>query len=163
VVAIPKPAKSPPRGRTFARVAAVQALFQADQTGDPLDLVIDQFVRHRLNQPAGGTNDEDRLPDADIALFARIVHAAAAQAALLDELIAASLPADWPLARLDAVLRSLLRAGAAELAEPEGPPSRVIINEYLDVAHAFFSGDEAKLVNGVLDRLAHELRAAEFS
>jgi len=157
-----KPSKPPQRGRTFARIAAVQALFQADQTGDPLDLVIDQFIRHRLNQPAGEAIDEDRLPDADIALFARIVRAAAASAQRLDVLIAEALPADWPLSRLDAVLRSLLRAGAAELADPEGPPPRVIINEYLDVAHGFFSGDEAKLVNGLLDRLAHQLRATEF-
>ena len=154
--------RSQPRGRTFARVAAVQALFQADQNGDPLDLVIDQFIRHRLNQPAGDTIDEDRLPDADIALFTHIVRAAAASAERLDGLIAEALPADWPLPRLDAVLRSLLRAGATELADPEGPPSRVIINEYLDVAHGFFSGDEAKLVNGLLDRLAHQLRPAEF-
>jgi len=157
-----KAGKSPPRGRTFARVAAVQALYQADQTGDPLDLVIDQFVRHRLNQPPSESVDEDRLPDADIALFTHIVRAAAASADRLDAMIVDALPAEWPLGRLDAVLRSLLRAGAAEMAEPEGPPSRVIINEYLDVAHGFFSGDEARLVNGLLDRLAHQLRAGEF-
>ena len=155
-------AKSTPRGRTVARVAAVQALFQLDQTGDALDQVIDQFVRHRLDPVAQQAPDDGLLPDADGVLFARIVRAAVARADDLDALIVAALPADWPLARLDAVLRSLLRAGAAELAQPDGAPSRVIINEYLDVAHSFFSGDEGRLVNGMLDRLAHQLREGEF-
>ena len=154
-------AKPLTRGRTFARVAAVQALFQADQTGDSIDSIIDQFLRHRLD-PSGGAFDEGFLPDADLALFGQIVRAAAFDAERLDRLIAEALPADWPLARLDAVLRSLLRAGAAELAMTNGAPPRVVINEYLDVAHSFFSGDEAKLVNGLLDRLAHELKEEEF-
>jgi len=102
------------------------------------------------------------LPEADVAFFTQIVRSAAASAERLDELIAAALPADWPMARLDAVLRSLLRAAAAELLAPDGAPSRVVINEYLDVARSFFSGDEGKLVNGLLDRLAHQLRAGEF-
>jgi N utilization substance protein B len=154
--------KPTPRGRTVARVAAVQALFQLDQTGDALDQVIDQFVRHRLNPVSEQTHEDGHLPEADVALFSQIVRAAVAKADQLDALIIEALPAEWPLARLDAVLRSLLRAGAAELAQADGPPSRVIINEYLDVAHSFFSGDEAKLVNGLLDKLAHQLRADEF-
>lgn len=148
--------------RTFARVAAVQALFQIDQTNDALDVVNDQFLRHRLGQTEDQPEDDGRIPQADAALFTKILRAAAGNAAALDAMIAQALPADWPLARLDAVLRSLLRAGAAELADPEGPPSRVIINEYLNVAHGFFSGDEAKMANGLLDRLAHQLRADEF-
>ena len=154
--------KTVSRGRTVARVAAVQALFQLDQTGDRADQVIDQFIRHRLSRSEEAGHEDGHLPDADQALFRQIVNVAVAQAESLDAMIAAALPADWPLARLDAVLRSLLRAGAAELAQTDGAPSRVVINEYLDVAHSFFSGDEAKLVNGLLDKLAHELREGEF-
>lgn len=67
------------------------------------------------------------------------------------------------MARLDPVLRAALRAGGAELWMSDGPPVKVVINEYLDVAHGFFSGDEPKLLNGVLNKLAHLLRPAEFS
>ena len=81
----------------------------------------------------------------------------------LDALIAAALPPEWPLARLDPVMRALLRAGGAELAMADGPPPRVIINEYLDVAHGFFNGDEPRMVNGMLDRLARELRPGDFA
>ena len=66
------------------------------------------------------------------------------------------------MARLDPVLRAMLRAGGAELTMGDGPPSRVVINEYLDVAHGFFAGEEPRMVNGLLDRLARELRPAEF-
>ena len=66
------------------------------------------------------------------------------------------------MARLDPVLRALLRAATGELANPGGAPARVVINEYLDVAHGFFSGDEPRMVNGMLDKLAHVLRPGEF-
>ena len=73
-------------------------------------------------------------------------------------MLATALAEDWPFARLDPVLRALLRAGAAELSMADGPPARVVINEYLDVAHGFFDGDEPRMANGVLDRLARLLR-----
>jgi len=157
------PAASPPRRRTAARLASVQALFQIDQAGDPADQVIDQFLRHRLGLAAdSGSYEEGNVPEAETALFARIVRAASEGQAERDALLTATLPPDWPIERLDPVLRSLLRAGIAELAMPGGPPARVVINEYLDIAHGFFWGDEPGLVNGVLDRVARTLRPAEF-
>ncbi len=151
------------RTRTASRVAAVQALFQSEQAGDNPETVIDQFVRHRLGEVPGGDGFEDgRVPDAEVPLFSRIVRAAARQQETIDRMVAEALPADWPLARLDPVLRALLRAGAAELAMTDGPPARVVINEYLDVARGFFTGPEPGLANAVLDRLARLLRPGDF-
>ena len=153
------------RPRTAARVAAVQALFQSEQGGETVEAVIDQFVRHRLGTlpgPDAPGVDEGRMPDAHVPLFTRIVRTAVAQQDRLDGLIATALPAEWPMLRLDPVLRAVLRAGGAELTMEDGPPSRVVINEYLDVAHGFFAGEEPRMVNGMLDRLARELRPAEF-
>ncbi|MGH7049741.1 MAG: transcription antitermination protein NusB, partial [Acetobacteraceae bacterium] len=135
----------------------------SDQSGDAPESVIDEFVRHRLG-PAAERNayEEGRVPEAEIALFTRIVHAAAAGQPARDSLLTTSLPADWPLGRLDPVLLALLRAALAELAMPDGPPARVVINEYVDVAHGFFGAEEPRLVNAVLDRLGRLLRAAEF-
>jgi transcription antitermination protein NusB len=73
-----------------------------------------------------------------------------------------ALPDDWPLTRIDPVLRALMRAGAAELSMVDGPPAKVVISEYLDVARGFFTGPEPGLANAVLDRLARTLRPAEF-
>ncbi len=152
------------RPRTLARLAAVQALYQAEQTGVNGETVIDQFVRHRIGDPPGaGGMEEGRLPAADVPLFARIVRTATQQQDVVDNMIAEALPESWPMARLDPVLRAALRAGGAELWQAEGPPARVVINEYMDVAHGFFTGDEPRMLNGVLDRLAHLLRPAEFA
>ena len=150
------------RPRTASRVGAVQALFQAEQGGTNAETVIDEFVRHRLGALAGAGYEDGRVPDAHVPLFAAIVRTATAQQETIDGMIVAALPAEWPLERLDPVLRALLRAGGAELWMQDGPPSRVVINEYLDVAHGFFEGEAPKLANGVLDRLAHLLRPAEF-
>jgi N utilization substance protein B len=152
------------RPRTAARLAAVQALFQAEQAGASAETVIEEFVRHRLGAAGErGGFEEGRVPDADARLFARIVRTAAAEQATIDRMIVETLAPDWPFARLDPVLRAVLRAGAAELTMADGPPARVIINEYLDVAHGFFVGDEPRMANGVLDRLARRLRADEFA
>ena len=158
---VASPAK--PRPRTLARVAAVQALYQAEQAAQSPETVIDQFIRHRL----GPTGEDSAAADngqlaAHIPLFAHIVRTATIQQDTLDTLITNALPDTWPLDRLDPVLRALLRAAGAELFLADGPPAKVVINEYLDVAHSFFSGEEPRLANGVLDRIAHHLRPTEF-
>ena len=150
------------RPRTSARVAAVQALFQAEQAQISAERVIDEFVRHRLGADPGTGFEDGRAPDANVPLFGRIVRTAVAQQDVLDELLAATLSEEWPMERLDPVLRALLRAGAAELWMSDGPPGRVVINEYLDIAHGFFDGEIPNMANGVLDRLARRLRPAEF-
>lgn len=151
------------RSRTASRVAAVQALFQSEQAGVSAETVIDEFVRHRLGEfPGTGGFEEGRIPEAEVPLFARIVRAATTQADTTDRMLTDFLPAEWPLNRLDPVLRALLRAGAAELAMADGPPTRVIINEYLDIAHGFFTGEEPRMANGLLDRMARLLRPRDF-
>lgn len=151
------------RSRTQSRVAAVQALFQSEHTGDTVETVLDQFIRHRLGNLPGMDGYEDgRVPDADVSLFVRIVRTAVLQQDNLDRLIAEALPPEWPFMRLDPVLRALLRAAGAEFGMADGPPARVVINEYLDIAHGFFTGEEPRMANGLLDRLARALRAQDF-
>jgi N utilization substance protein B len=151
---------APARPRTLSRMAAVQALYQSEQSETAPETVIDQFVRHRF----GGTAaiEEGHVTQVEVPLFARIVRTACTEQDTLDAMLVAALPETWPMARLDPVLRAVMRAGAAELWMADGPPAKVVINEYLDVAHGFFSGDEPRMANGVLDRLAHLLRPAEF-
>jgi N utilization substance protein B len=152
-----------PRSRTASRVAAVQALFQSEQASENPETVIDQFVRHRLGETAAEHGYEDgRIPDAEVPLFAAIVRAAVRQQDTIDAMVAEALPPDWPLSRIDPVLRALLRAGGAELAGVGGVPAKVVINEYLDIARGFFTGPEPGLANAVLDRLARVLRPGEF-
>jgi len=145
-------ADSPRRSRTLSRVAAVQALFQCEQGGENPEAVIQQFARHRLDDTSNASFDEGQIPHADFALFEEIVRGVVRQQDEADERLVAALPESWRLERLDPVLRALLRAGIFELSG--GLAAGVVINEYLDVAHGFFSGDEPRMVNGVLDAVA---------
>jgi N utilization substance protein B len=157
------------RPRTLARVAAVQALYQGEQTNETAETVIDQFVRHRLTphklpptSPLAHSIENGLSPHANAPLFARIVRLVTTQQDQIDPLIANLLPESWPMPRLDPVLRALLRAAAAELWMSDGPPARVVINEYLDIAHGFFADDAVQLANALLDRIARALRPADF-
>jgi N utilization substance protein B len=145
-------------------VAAVQALCQSEQASESPETVIEQFVRHRLgpNEAEEGY-PEGRVPDADVRLFAKLVRATAGNIEAIDAALGEVLSKDWPLEKLDPVLRALLRAAGAELTTPHEPPMRVVINEYLDIAHGFFTGDEPKFANGVLEALARKFRADEFA
>jgi transcription antitermination protein NusB len=147
------------RRRSVARLTAVQALYQleANPEAEP-EAVVREFARHRFGREIDG----DQLGEADPALFADIVRGAAGDQERLDIEISVALTPDWPLARLDSVLRAILRAGAYELVHRPDVPPRVSISEYTAVAYAFFTGKEPGLANGVLDRLARMLRADEL-
>ena len=98
------------------------------------------------------------MVDADQEHFAQVLHGVVRRQREIDPMIDQQLATGWRLARIDSIVRAILRAATLELIElPEVPP-RVIISEYIEVARAFFEGDEPKLVNGVLDQLARKLR-----
>ncbi len=147
------------RKRSLARLAAVQALYQIELARAEPGSVVAEFVDHRLGREIDG----ERYGEADRGLFADIVAGASDRREEIDRAIAAALPEDWPLKRLEMVLRAILRAATYELLVRADVPPRVTINEYLDIAHAFFSGKEPGMVNGVLDRLAHTLRPADLA
>jgi N utilization substance protein B len=146
--------KSDHRGRSRARLAALQALYQLEITEGAPDDVVKEFVAHRFGRDRGAAHDE--------AFFADIVSGVLKHQVEIDRSIARSLAADWTLARIDSILRALFRAAAYELVARQDVPARVVIDEYVECAHDFFEGDEPGFVNAVLDRLAREKRAAEF-
>jgi len=147
------------RRRSAARLAAVQALYQLQlNPGLGTEAVIGEFVRHRLGREIDG----DQYGEADESLFADILRGATADRERLDEQLSAALTEEWPLARLETILRVILEAGAYELLHRNDIPPRVTMSEYVAIAYAFFTGKEPGLVNGVLDRLARTLRGADL-
>ncbi len=162
----PKPGaaeKPRSRPRTGSRVAAMMALYQSDYMGESAETVIDQFIKHRIGIfPGSDGYDDGRIPEADIPLFRALVRKTAENGETVDGILTQHLDKDWPLAKLDPVLRALLRAACTELWGGKEPPARVVINEYMDIAHGFFSGEEPRFANGVLDAMARTLRADEF-
>lgn len=136
--------------RAAARLAAVQALYQIEQTGERATMVMAEFRQHRLGQTIEG----DQYVKADDRLFIDIVDGVTTHMAALDAKIIPHLASNWRLERIDSILRQVIRCGAYELAHRKDIPSAVVISEYVDVAHAFVDKNDAAFVNGVLDRMA---------
>ena len=144
--------------RGAARLAAVQALYQMDLAGTGLNDIMAEFESYWL----GGEVEGDRYRPAEAAFFRDIVGGVVREQASLDPQIDAALNRGWPLKRIEAILRAVLRAGAYELACRPDVPARVVMSEYVDVAHAFVDDDETGMVNAVLDQLARHFRKGEL-
>ena len=144
--------------RSVARLGAVQALYQIELADKNVDQVIDEFRHHRLGVEIDGIT----YADVDTELLDELVRGAVARRGEIDRLITQNLTADWSFDRLESVLRAILRGGTFELMALPAIPVRVVIDEYVDIAHAFFSGSEPGFVNGVLDRLGRILRPDEM-
>jgi transcription antitermination protein NusB len=150
--------KLDPSKRHSARVAAVQATYQIDATGMPADRVMAEFVEHRISSPEARSS----YGEADPAFFSELVRGVSDARTRIDEAIEGALTKGWTAARIDRVLHAILRCGAFEILCRADIPPKVAINEYVDVARAFFDGDEPGFVNGVLDTIGRKTRAAEM-
>jgi len=145
--------------RGAARLAAVQALYQMDLAGTGVNEIIAEFESHWL----GGEVEGAKYLPAEAAYFRDIVSGVVREQMSLDPKIDAVLTRGWPLKRIEALLRAVLRAGAYELACRKDVPARVVMSEYVDVAGAFVDKEETGMVNAVLDQLARKFRAAEIA
>lgn len=146
------------RQRAAARLSAVQALYQMEVAGKGLNEILSEFETFWI----GGEIEGVQYEEADVALFRDIVQGVLADQHEIDQAADKVLQEGWPLRRIEAVLRAVLRAGVYELKRRPDVPARVIITEYVDVAAAFLATNEVGMTNAVLDRLARELRADEF-
>ncbi|MEL0211111.1 MAG: transcription antitermination factor NusB [Novosphingobium sp.] len=142
------------KARAASRLAAVQALYQADMEQTALHLLLDEFHQHRL----GAEIEDVEYLKADVAFFDDVVKGVDARRNEIDLLLSAKLAKGWSLARLDKTMLQILRAGSYELLARKDVPVATVITEYVDVAHAFFEEREAKFVNGVLDAVAKDVR-----
>lgn len=150
--------------RKAARLSAVQALYQLDLnqielTSIAVETVVGEFVNHRLGQEIDGV----KFVAADPQLFSDIVRGAAHRRAEVDGFLTTALQPRYDVERLELLLRAILRAGAYEILAHVDVHPRILISEYVDVAHAFFAGREPGMVNGVLDHVARSLRPDDLA
>ncbi|HEX8839796.1 MAG TPA: transcription antitermination factor NusB [Sphingomicrobium sp.] len=145
------------RSRSAARLAAVQALYQHEMEGTPVPRLLTEFHNHRL----GATIEDETYYEAEQDFFDDVVTGAHARREEIDGLISGRLAQGWSLERLDRPMRAILRAGAYELIARRDVPVGSVISEYVDVAHAFYDKRESGFVNGLLDAIAKEARAAQ--
>jgi N utilization substance protein B len=157
--------KKPPAGtekkanrRGAARLAAVQALYQMDIAGAGINDIFAEFESHWLGNEVEG----DTYLPAEAAFFRDVVSGVVRDQKKLDPLIDEALSKGWPLKRIEAILRAVLRAGAYELQHRKDVPGRVVVSEYVDVANAFVDREETGMVNAVLDQIGRQFRGDEF-
>ena len=144
--------------KSAARLYAVQALFQMESSGQTVEGVTREFESHRF----GATYDEGEFAEGDVDHFRAVVGSAVNWQAKIDQMTDRALVAKWPIDRIDPVIRALFRAAGAELTQMDTPP-KVVINEFVDIARAFFpEGREPAFVNAVLDHMAREAKPAAF-
>ncbi len=144
--------------KSAARLYAVQALFQMEAAAQSVDLVQKEFETHRF----GAVYDGEEMAEGDVDLFRKLLGDAVNWQARIDQMTDRALVAKWPIDRIDPTLRALFRAAGAELVAGVAPP-RVVINEFVDIAKAFFpDGREPKFVNAVLDHMARDARPEAF-
>ncbi len=147
------------RMKSAARLYAVQALFQMEASDATVDEVRHQFEAHRM----GAEIDGVEYSEANVTLFRDILEEAVARQAKIDQTTDKALVAKWPITRIDPTLRALFRAAGAELLLAKAPP-KVVINEFVEVAKAFFpDGREPGFVNAVLDHMAREIDPAAMT
>lgn len=144
--------------RGAARLAAVQALYQMDIAGAGINDIFAEFESHWLGNEVEG----DTYLPAEAAFFRDVVSGVVRDQKKLDPLIDEALSKGWPLKRIEAILRAVLRAGAYELEHRKDVPGRVVISEYVDVANAFVDREETGMVNAVLDQIGRQFRGDEF-
>ncbi len=143
----------PANQRGAARLAAVQALYQMDIGRQTLEDTLLQFSAYLLGQEVEG----DQYLPADADFFRQIVSGVIKSQLEIDPAVDGALVDDWPVERIDATLRAILRAGAFELLRRKDIPAGVVISEYVDVARAFFPDDTPGMVNAVLDNIARSV------
>lgn len=153
-----KPLHSRGEKRSAARLGAVQALYQMEIAGKGLNEVFAEFESFWLGREIEG----EQYKPAEGKLFRAIVEGVLAEQIGIDRTLDPLL-AGWPLKRIEAIMRAILRAGAFELLERKEVPLRVVVSEYVDIAAAFLEKDEVGMINAVLDRLAQTCRAEEIA
>ena len=155
----PKASGARSKARSAARLAAVQALYQQHMEGTAMARLLDEFHQHRLGRTIDDDDfDDAEYADAEVPFFDDVVRGVDARRDEIDALVAGKLAAGWSIARLDKTMLQVLRAGTYELIARADVPAAGTINEYVEVAKAFFDDGQAKFVNGILDAVSRETR-----
>lgn len=150
-------AEKPPRPSkkarlTAARLAAVQALYQQQLSGNSLAQVKSEFLEHY----AGAKLDGDQFVKPDEAHWLLVVDGVEQYGWQMDNRINDAIHTAQPdrkTENIDILLRLIMRCGCFEL-DNQVSEMPIIINDYVNIAKAFYQLKESSLINGVLDRIA---------
>jgi N utilization substance protein B len=131
--------------RRLARELAFRACYQADVTGEPMDRCLGEIL------------DEVGPADETRSFAASLIESLAAHVGEVDAAVS-RIARNWPLGRMAATDRSVIRVAAAELLYHGDTPTRVALDEAIEIAKKYGMDTSGSFVNGILDRIAHEAR-----
>lgn len=148
--------------QTNARLHAVQALYAFEVNPDADTRLIYQFLHHEVGQNIVQEDNEGKeveipLDDFDAALFTQLVKTA--QEERFTTMLNACLSDNWHKDYIDPILKAIIRTGLAEAFSYPQTDAAVLINEYTDLAHAFYDGPEVGLVNAVMSKAIQQIRS----
>ncbi|WP_373018855.1 transcription antitermination factor NusB [Thiomicrorhabdus sp.] len=135
--------------RTETRRVALQALYQWQMNADEPFVIAKQF------------SEDGLLTGVDATLFNELLSEVSSKAVELDEVYGALL--DRSVSMIDPVEKTIMRMGVYELQAKPEIPYKVIINECVELAKRFGAEDSHKYVNGILDKVAQQLRSMEVN
>lgn len=136
------------QARTNARRTVVQALYQWQMTGASAIDIENQFLQ------------EERLKGVQRSYFTELLHGVPKQLKVIDQALDEFV--DRPVEKIDPVERAILRLSVYELINRPDVPSRVIINESINLAKRFGAEASHKYINGILDKVAVLKRSSEM-
>ena len=154
-----------PRQASAARLAATQGLYEIEITGATSDTILSDFIEKSWQELSIYRNEDGKiieLAEPDKNKFTEIINGVRKNSQKIDSILSGALKNDRDIQKLDVLLRAVLRAGIFELFFLASVPVRVIINEYVELARAFYSENEPSLVNGVLDAVARVVRRQDL-
>lgn len=141
--------------RMSARLAVVQILYGMELTGAGFSAETARRAIKDYDEGKPGLDVEaPQLEEPDRELLVHVVGTVAARKEEIDGILAGALTSGMQPKRLEMLLRAIIRAGIAELLEPQGMEACVIVGDYTTVAGAFYDDRETGIVNAILDKLA---------
>ncbi len=100
------------------------------------------------------SSEDELINDINKSLFSNLINEIIEKQIIIDKEIKKLLSDDWDFNRLDKILIAILRSAFYEIIFQSNTPYKVIIDEYVDISHSFFSGKEPNFTNAILDKLA---------
>ncbi len=137
-----------PSSRSRARRLAMQGLYEWQMSGNTIDKIISQYAV------------DEQMRNVDEAYFRELSNGVIEQVDELDRSITSYINRSYD--EIDPVEKAVLRLGAYELKYKPEVPYRVVINEAVELAKIFGAEASHKFINGVMDKLAAELRGVEM-
>lgn len=149
--------------KSAARLAAVQATYMIEYGQLPVDEVVTDFIKGEVGRYLIEDEGDDReelveVTDMDTIYFAYLTRGVHEKKEDMEKSIAHYLREGWVFDRFDGTLRALLLCATYELVNTTDIDTKVLIQEYVDLAYAFFNKNEPKMVNALLDTIAKEVR-----